>query len=501
LSPRCSPGFYSTYINVNGGRYPGPAFSFHADFSVISVITVSFGGTTMIQVHLSSHVQSTGALCKVGTSTFETTANSSLLHCPRGDPGVNTSVCISVNSGYDWSNCVEVLSDEPNKKENFSFSCVASVSPKLQKHRMAFVNITFSNPSMDYQCSVRFNHSQSLSSFVVPVLDNFCSFNLSDANYVTVDVTKFNVSGCSVFSYVFEETKCSVTSSRVTVGESVFVLCPPNVPFESCRVENIEIPVQVVSNGLFACTMFNVSSGPKLLQLVSSSGHFSSSSEIVVHAHDRVYSVIPSCVYVGVETKFIFTGSFAHNKQYTCLFESRFVNAVVVTDSELFCAVQISDINLAVASICISSRFSTIECIHEPHKVSIRYPPTITDLTPSVISVNNCRPFSIKMSAFLDSPNFILKVGQVTISETSINRASGAIEFSFCFLSTGQHVVSVYVEGNLNLRTSFEIAVINLQDGTDIVRVPFAWDMEARCSVNLIESNGTYSIRLDPLKV
>lgn len=60
--------------------------------------------------------------------------------------------------------------------------------------------------------------------------------------------------------------------------------------------------------------------------------------------------------------------------------------------------------------------------------------------------------------------------------------------------------VPVNIKLNSN-KVSFEIAVINLQDGTDIVRVPFAWDMEARCSVILVESNGTYAIRLDPLKV
>lgn len=60
------------------------------------------------------------------------------------------------------------------------------------------------------------------------------------------------------------------------------------------------------------------------------------------------------------------------------------------------------------------------------------------------------------------------------------------------------------VPANLKLnskKVSFEIAVINIQDGSDIVRVPFAWDMEARCSVILVESNGAYSVRLDPLKV
>lgn len=60
------------------------------------------------------------------------------------------------------------------------------------------------------------------------------------------------------------------------------------------------------------------------------------------------------------------------------------------------------------------------------------------------------------------------------------------------------------VPANLKLNSkdiSFEIAVINTQDGSDIIRVPFAWDMEARCAVLLIENNGAYSVRLDPLKV
>lgn len=60
------------------------------------------------------------------------------------------------------------------------------------------------------------------------------------------------------------------------------------------------------------------------------------------------------------------------------------------------------------------------------------------------------------------------------------------------------------VPANLKLsseKVSFEIAVIDSQSGSDIIRVPFAWNMEARCAVMLIETNGTYSVRLDPLKV
>lgn len=47
----------------------------------------------------------------------------------------------------------------------------------------------------------------------------------------------------------------------------------------------------------------------------------------------------------------------------------------------------------------------------------------------------------------------------------------------------------------------FEIAVIDANTGTDIVRVPFNWDMEARCAVCLKETNGNYSVSLDPLKI
>lgn len=60
------------------------------------------------------------------------------------------------------------------------------------------------------------------------------------------------------------------------------------------------------------------------------------------------------------------------------------------------------------------------------------------------------------------------------------------------------------VPANLKLnskKVSFEIAIINSQNGSDIIRVPFAWDLEARCAVMLVETNGTYSVRLDPLKV
>lgn len=60
------------------------------------------------------------------------------------------------------------------------------------------------------------------------------------------------------------------------------------------------------------------------------------------------------------------------------------------------------------------------------------------------------------------------------------------------------------VPANLKLSTekvSFEIAVIDSQSGSDIIRVPFAWNMEARCAVTLVEKNGAYSVHLDPLKV
>lgn len=60
------------------------------------------------------------------------------------------------------------------------------------------------------------------------------------------------------------------------------------------------------------------------------------------------------------------------------------------------------------------------------------------------------------------------------------------------------------VPANLRLTSKkvvFEIAVIDRASGNDVVRVPFHWDMEARCAVTLQEENGTYSVRLDPLKV
>ncbi|WP_369991341.1 hypothetical protein [Pseudomonas xanthosomatis] len=60
------------------------------------------------------------------------------------------------------------------------------------------------------------------------------------------------------------------------------------------------------------------------------------------------------------------------------------------------------------------------------------------------------------------------------------------------------------VPANLKLcseKVSFEVAVIDLQSGADIVRVPFFWDLEARCAVTLVESGGVYSVRLDPIKV
>jgi hypothetical protein len=60
------------------------------------------------------------------------------------------------------------------------------------------------------------------------------------------------------------------------------------------------------------------------------------------------------------------------------------------------------------------------------------------------------------------------------------------------------------VPANLKLTSSdvlFEIAVIDTSSGNDIIRVPFEWDMEARCAVTLQEDNGAYSVRLDPLKV
>ncbi len=60
------------------------------------------------------------------------------------------------------------------------------------------------------------------------------------------------------------------------------------------------------------------------------------------------------------------------------------------------------------------------------------------------------------------------------------------------------------VPANLKLNSekiAFEIAVISSQDGSDIIRVPFAWDMEARCAVLLAEDDGQYSVKLDPLKL
>jgi hypothetical protein len=462
LSPRCSPGFYTVSIMANSGRYSLTTFEFHVGISIISVETVSLVGTLMIKVGFSMHHHLNGALCKVGKSIFEAVANSTHLLCPRGDPGFNTSVCVSMNSGYDWSNCLEVLSAEPSKRELFSFSCVVRVSPQLRLYQTAFVNITVPIPSNDYRCLVSFVDSKSHFNMVVPVVDNFCSFNASHIGSVAIDVTRFNITGCSAFSVIHEDIKCSVTSSSVTLGDFVFILCPPNVPvFDSCLVNNIEIPVQVISNGLFSCAIFNISSGEKHIQLISSSGHKSSSSQIYVYSLDRIHSVHPTHAYMGFEASFVFTGNFTPNKQYSCFFTSRMFSALLVSTSELFCLVQIPPETPAISSLCISSPSSNYGCIHDPYNISIRHLPEITEVKPAVISSFSCRPISIKLSFFMDDLTFILKVERVVVTKTSINRSSGSIDFTHCFSSIGKHEISVLFDGNSNLRVLHEIAVIH----------------------------------------
>jgi hypothetical protein len=372
---------------------------------------------------------------------------------------LNTSICISVNSGHDWSNCVEVPFEEPIKRVNYNFSCFAIVSPSLQLYQTAFVNISVPSPSPDYKCIVSFDSPQ-LTSLVVPVIDNFCKFNASHVGSVSIDVIRFNVVGCSVSSVVFEETKCSVASVNIMLGDSVLLMCSANIPFDYCHLDNMDIPAQIISNGLFSCTVFNVTSGPKLIRLVSTAGHVSSWLEITVNAHDRVYSVDPDIAYIGFETKIVFTGSFSYGKQYSCIFAFQRFAVDFVSSSELVCLIGILHSLPEVVAVCLSTENSGSGCFHSPFNVTLLYLPTVIHVAPSIVSVNHCRPFVIKMSSPLSSPKFVVNVGQLAVAEASINRSRDTIHFTYCFRFIGKNQISLLVDGNLHLKAFQEIVVI-----------------------------------------